>query len=256
MHIDWFVFFAQIVNLLILLFLLKKFLFGRIVAAMKAREARISSLFAEAEMARQEAERLAEEIKRKKQELDEQYSYYMEEMRREAEEYREKLHEKAREEVEFLKKRWIDALESQKVEFLLELRKLTGSHVYTVARRVLKDLADIDLEVRIVELLLKRLASLKGEKDIHLFQKDGDGKEIVIAFGREIPEPTKKKIEEKVRRCLPGEVEIIYEHSESILSGCEIRSNGHKIAWSVNDYLENLEERFFSLLQEEIQEWR
>jgi len=34
MHIDWFVFFAQIVNLFILMFLLKKFLFGKIIRAM------------------------------------------------------------------------------------------------------------------------------------------------------------------------------------------------------------------------------
>ena len=30
MHIDWFVFFAQIVNFLLLVYLLKKFLYGRI----------------------------------------------------------------------------------------------------------------------------------------------------------------------------------------------------------------------------------
>ena len=55
MHIDWFVFFAQIVNFLILLFLLKKFLYGRIINAMDAREAKIAAIFAEAEECRQKA---------------------------------------------------------------------------------------------------------------------------------------------------------------------------------------------------------
>ena len=49
MHIDWFVFLCQIVNFLILLWLLKKFLYGRIIAAMDAREAKIASTFEEAE---------------------------------------------------------------------------------------------------------------------------------------------------------------------------------------------------------------
>ena len=39
MHIDWFVLFAQIVNFLVLVFLLKHFLYGRILDAMDARQA-------------------------------------------------------------------------------------------------------------------------------------------------------------------------------------------------------------------------
>ncbi len=49
MHIDWFVFFCQIVNFLLLLFLLKKFLYGRIIGAMDAREAKITATFVDAE---------------------------------------------------------------------------------------------------------------------------------------------------------------------------------------------------------------
>ena len=44
MHIDWFVFFAQIVNFLLLVFLLKKFLYGRIVKAMDERERKVVEL--------------------------------------------------------------------------------------------------------------------------------------------------------------------------------------------------------------------
>ena len=43
MHIDWFVFAAQIVNFFILVALLKFFLYDRIVKAMDARQARIAS---------------------------------------------------------------------------------------------------------------------------------------------------------------------------------------------------------------------
>jgi len=34
MHIDWFVFLAQIFNFLLLIYLLKRFLYGRIIQAM------------------------------------------------------------------------------------------------------------------------------------------------------------------------------------------------------------------------------
>jgi len=52
MHIDWFVFFAQIVNFLLLVWLLKKFLYGRIINAIDTREAKIKATFEEAEKSR------------------------------------------------------------------------------------------------------------------------------------------------------------------------------------------------------------
>ena len=39
MHIDWFVLFCQIFNFLLLVYLLKRFLYGRIIKAMDDREA-------------------------------------------------------------------------------------------------------------------------------------------------------------------------------------------------------------------------
>ena len=62
MHIDWFVFFAQIVNFLILVWLLKKFLYSRIIKAIDDREAKITATFEEAEKSRGEAQHAAEQI--------------------------------------------------------------------------------------------------------------------------------------------------------------------------------------------------
>ena len=49
MHIDWFVLFCQIFNFLLLVYLLKRVLYGRIIKAMDDREAKIVARFAEAE---------------------------------------------------------------------------------------------------------------------------------------------------------------------------------------------------------------
>ena len=69
MHIDWFVFAAQIVNFLILFWLLKKFLYGRILGAIDAREAKIAATFSEAEKAREEARESAAECKARLEEM-------------------------------------------------------------------------------------------------------------------------------------------------------------------------------------------
>lgn len=254
MHIDWFVFFAQIVNLLILMFLLKKFLFGRIIGAMDAREAKIGAVITEAEQSRQEAQAAAEVQKNRLREFETGYEQMLNKSRQDAEVYQEKLLEKAREEVEFLKTRWMEALRSERANFLQELRRLAGQQIYAVSRRVLKDLAGLDLEERIVEVLMERIEALDAAERKKFQGPSGNGGGVTISCAFEIPPATKERLNEVIRSYFSGDMEIAYERSDDVLSGCELRSNGHKIAWSVKDYLDSLEERFYTALYEETHE--
>jgi F-type H+-transporting ATPase subunit b len=256
MHIDWFVFFSQIVNLLILMFLLKKFLFGRIIGAMDAREAKIGAVFTEAEKSRQEAQAAAESHKTKLRELEAGYEQMLNKTRQDAEAYHEELLVKAREEVDFLKARWMEALRSERANFLQELRRLAGHQIYAVSRRVLKDLAGLDLEERIVEILMERIEAL-DEQERKKFQGPAEnGGSVIISCAFEIPAATQARLNDVLHRFFSDDVTIAYERSDDVLSGCELRSDGHKIAWSAKDYLDSLEERFYSALYEESQEWK
>jgi F-type H+-transporting ATPase subunit b len=256
MHIDWFVFFSQIVNFLILMFLLKKFLFGRIIKAMDTREAKIGTVFMEAEQSRQEAQTALDSHTKRLRDLDTGYEQMLEKSRRDAEAYQEQLLEKAREEVDFLKARWMEALRSERANFLQELRRLAGQQVYAVSRRMMKDLAGLDLEERIVEVLMERIEAL-DEQERQKFQGTAEGgSRVVISCAFEIPPATQARLNDVLRRYFPNIAEIAYEHSDDVLSGCELRSDGHKIAWSVKDYLDSLEERFYSALYEETREWK
>ena len=255
MHIDWFVFFSQIVNFLILMFLLKKFLFGRIIGAMDAREAKIGAVFMEAEQSRQEAEAAAESHTKRLRDIEEGYEQMLNKSRQDAEAYHGQLLEKAREEVDFLKARWMEALRSERANFLQELRRLAGNQVYAVSRRVLKDLAGLDLEERIVEVLMERIEAM-DEQERKKFQGPIENGVIVISCAFEIPPAMQARLDDVLRRFFPGISGSVYERSDDVLSGCELRSNGHKIAWSVKDYLDSLEERFYSALYGEAQDWK
>ena len=254
MHIDWFVFFSQIVNLMLLLFLLKKFLYGRIIRAMDAREAKIGAQFAEAEEARRESRASAEAHAQKLRELEERSASMMENARQEAEKFREQLQEKAREETEFLKVRWTEAIKSERENFLQELRHLAGRQIYSVTRRVLKDLAALDLEERIVEILVEKVAAMDDGEKQKFREPLENGGTVAVASAFSIPPAYQAKLDEALHRYISVNALVIYERSDDILSGCELRSDGHKIAWSMKDYLETLEESFFSALYEEAQD--
>lgn len=253
MHIDWFVFFSQVVNLMILMLLLKKFLFGRIIKAMDAREAKIAARFAEAEHSQAEAEKATMACEERLRDLEGRYDEMLNKARQDAEAYRERLLEKAKEEVEFLKTRWIEALRSEQNNFLQELRQLAGNQIYNVTRRVLKDLADLDLEEQIVSVLMERLDEL-DEEERRRFSSSGHDGGITVSCAFDISTVMRAKLEQAIRQYAAGEVDIAYERSEDVLSGCELRANGHKLAWSVKDYIDGIEERFYAALYEEARE--
>ena len=56
MLIDWFTVLAQIINFLVLVYLLKRFLYGRIIRAMDERERKIALRLEEAQGRKEEAE--------------------------------------------------------------------------------------------------------------------------------------------------------------------------------------------------------
>jgi F-type H+-transporting ATPase subunit b len=253
MHIDWFVFFAQIVNFLILFWLLKNFLYARIIGAIDAREARISATFSEAERSRVEARDSAEICRKQLQELECASDQMMNKAREDAGAYRKELMERAREEVDQIQNRWIETLRAERENFFNELRRLTGAQVYAVTRRVLKDLADMDLEERILQIMTQRLETLDGderEKIRSLMRVTG---KITVLSAFDIRADLRGRLDQTLDQNIGPGIDVAYEKSNDVMSGCEFRINGYKIAWSMKDYLETLEENFSHLLYEESQ---
>jgi len=254
MHIDWFVFFAQIVNFLILMALLKKFLYGRIIGAMDAREARISATYAEAEKAREEASRSVLMCEKQLKDIQSASDEMINKARAEVDAYRRELMDKAREEVDEIQNRWTETLRSERENFFQELRRLTGTQVYAITRRVLKDLADMDLEQRIVQILTERIETMDREERNRIRTLMTAGEKITIQSAFDIPPEAQEKLNGTIQRNIGSGINVAYEKSDDVMSGYELRINGYKIAWSMKDYLDTLEEKFYHVLYEESQE--
>jgi len=252
MHIDWFVFFAQIVNFLILVYLLKRFLYGRIIKAMDNREARIVGRFEEAETLRKEAEKSAAFFEEKNRTLAEKQDELMNQMIQAAEHQRKEILEKARKDVDAIRERWQETITREKDSFLQDLRQRAGKQIYAIARRILTDMADADLEERIVAVFLKRIETMGETEGVALRESIAKGgKGMIIQSAFPISQPLRDKIQDALKRHTEGVPEIQYEVMAEIISGIELRAHGHKLAWSLSDYLETLEEGFAHALMEE-----
>ncbi|HDP24114.1 MAG TPA: hypothetical protein ENN34_01595 [Deltaproteobacteria bacterium] len=253
MHIDWFILFAQIVNFLILVFLLKHFLFGRIIQAMDRREEEIKSRWDESERMRHEAQQTAHECDLRSQSLSDQAQEMLNKARKAAEEEKELLISKARNEVDQAQHRWYQTLLMERKTFLESLRRRSGLYVYETVRKVLTDLADSELEDRIVQSFLNRISSLDDDtlRPFHQTRK-AKGVTIVIRSAFTLSPEHKDRIGKTVQEHMKVSFPIRYEVSPQIISGIELMLGGHKLSWSIDDYLEDLEEKFSQTLKEEL----
>jgi len=252
MHIDWFVFLAQIFNFLLLMYLLKRFLFGRIIQAMDDREAKIAARFNEADELKLKARQEAELYEKRNQDLNEKKEQMLNEATTAAEVKRKELMEKVREDVGQMKARWQDMLIREQDAFFYDLRQRAAKQLYATARKALSDLADADLEDRIIDEFIRRVQNLDEEKSVQLRKAiSGGGNRVTMQSAFAIGPDRQKQIEEALKKQITSGFTVRYLHEPDIVSGIEMRVNGHKIAWSLNEYLENLVENLTETLQKE-----
>ena len=246
-EIDFFTLGAQIINFLVLVLLLRHFLYRRVVKAMDEREARIDSRLKEAQERKKEAEQEAESYRKKNQELLDRDEELLAKAREEADIWRKKLEENARIEVEENKARWYEAVERQKEAFLIDLRRRAGEQTYIIVRRVLKDLANDDLERQIINTFIKLLANLEDDEKEAIKAFDQG---IIIRSAFEIPEIMRRMVEETVRDQIGNDSSIRFETAPDLICGIELHARDRQITWSLASYLDALEEDISRALEQ------
>lgn len=152
MQIDWFTVVAQIINFVVLVLLLRRFLYGPIIRAMDAREAKIRERLDEAARVRAEAEEAREHYRRQLREVEERREEMMAQVEQDVRQRRQELIVEAREGVETLHRRWLHGLQREREAFAHELRQRLAEQAIMVARQALRELAGEELEERMVEV--------------------------------------------------------------------------------------------------------
>ena len=250
MLIDWFTVIAQIINFLVLVVLLKRFLFDKITKAMDEREKRIASTLKDADNTREIAEEEVERYRRMNQELEDNRNRILAEVKDEALSIRQRLIDDARSEVEDVKTAWCESVEREKNSFLVELRGLIGKETVSVVRSALSDLANVELEQRIVDVFAEQFSNMSEEKILeirNIFQTTT--REIKVDTAFDLSDQQKKAIEGLLQSHIAKDLPVGFERSENNVCGIELRFQGYRIGWSIESYLKGFEKAISRALE-------
>lgn len=250
MEIDWFTFGAQVLNFLILVVLLRRFLYEPVTEAIDRREERIRRRQEQAERQLGEAEREAESYRAKKSDLEATREEKLREAEREAEHLLEELEEEAREEAAESRDRWRHAVERQRESLLQELQERVADHALATTRSLLHQLAGRDLEGEAVRTFARRLAELDAEEAAEFVEsvRRSDG-EVKVYTRFELDSDAREALGEAVRGRLGPGLDLDFETSDGIVLGVELRAGDRKIAWSAGDRLDLAEREVAELLE-------
>ncbi|WP_404309519.1 F0F1 ATP synthase subunit delta [Neorhodopirellula lusitana] len=242
MLIDWFTVTAQAVNFLILVWLLKRFLYKPILDAIDARESRIAAELADADAKRVEASREREEFQQKNQTFDDQRQSMLTQATDEAAAERKRLLDEARKDADALNAKRRDELEAEQESLKDDISRRTQQEVFSLTRKTLQDLAAVSLEERMCDVFTQRLRRLDGvvKQDlVTSLQTAMHSPRVRSAF--ELPFEQRTQIQRALNEMMSADTQIQYETVPELVSGIELLVDGKKIAWSVNEYLDSVE---------------
>lgn len=255
MLVDWFTVIAQVINFLILMVLLRRFLYRPILRAMGEREARIAATLEAAEATRAEATRKAERYREQNSELQERREEMLLEAREEAEAWRRTLIAEARDEIRELRARWYAGLQQEKEAFFQDLRQRTGRQIYAIARRALADLANTDLEQQAINVFIERLDALdEHRREAVVAAIRSAGGEVIVSSAFDVPPESRRRIRDVLQDQMAEGLKVRFETRADLICGVELRAQGYKIGWSLENYLESLEESLVEALAKEAEE--
>ena len=236
MLIDWFTVLAQIVNFLILIWLLNRFLFKPIRGAMAKREQIMADALKRARQAEQEAQVRAEALEREKNALADARESLMAEARQEVERWQETAMEKAKKEVESLRKAWMSSMSRDRQAFLDRLKRRLVHQVVQIGEKTLRDLSNQDLNRQVLRVFLEKVADSK-----EALNQRAVGRELVVQSGIPLDDADNQMLQKHFKAWFPKAAPVLLEVHPELGLGIQLVVGDRMAAWHLADYLKDLE---------------
>ncbi|AMV73778.1 ATP synthase subunit B [Desulfuromonas carbonis] len=249
MLIDWFTVGAQVLNFLLLVWLLKRFLYQPILHALDAREKRIAAELANADRQQAEARREREEYQQKIEEFAQQRTALLNQEIAAAKVEGRRLLDAARQAADDLSAKRLEALRSELHSVQQDLQRRVQREVFAIARKALGELAATSLEERLAGVLLARLRELDDEARSAFSTALGNASSaMLIRSAFDLPTAQRAALQTALNETFAAAIEVRFETAPELISGIELSVNGQKVAWSIAEYLTFLEKEVEKLI--------
>lgn len=250
MLIDWFTVGAQTLNFLVLVWLLKRFLYKPVLDAIDTREQGIVREIVDAQARKAEATAEQLQYQQKNRSFESDRAAMLKLVTNDAATEREGLLNAARQAADALRVKSREALASEHLTLSKEISRRTCAEVMAIVRKALTDLAGAALDERIGVVFMARLSALSGVARAQLVTAlQGSANPVLVRSAFVLPATQRDAIQATLDAIGGSAVPVRFETAEELIGGIELSADGRKFAWSIADYLGGLEKSIAVLLE-------
>jgi len=239
MLIDWVTVLAQIVNFLLLVFFLNRFLFQPIFRMVDKRDSVIRKTLEDASTEKNEAKNEKEKFIKENEVLQQKKDELLAIGRTQAKEEEERLIHAARDEYENLRSAFQNSLQTEKEAVFSKKKTVIEETVFSLIQKVLQDLANKNLEEQVIEVFLQKVRETSGEEMKPFFlEVQNQSAPVLIKSGFELSPPGRDTLEKEIREVFGEKINLSFEKDTKLICGIKLVTTGHKIEWTLSHYFE------------------
>jgi F-type H+-transporting ATPase subunit b len=250
MLIDWFTVGAQALNFLVLVWLLKHFLYKPILEAIDSREKGIAAKLADADTKKNDAQKEHDDFAGKNKSFDEQRAALLTKAATDAKVEHDRLISEAQKDADNLRATRATALKNDQLQLSKQIARTVADEVFAIARKALADLATATLEERVGAVFTRRLRDMdQTSKETLGAALKGSQEPAVVKSAFDMPAADQATIQNALNETFSADVRVRFEKAPDVICGIELMANGQKVGWNIADYLASLDRKVGALLE-------
>lgn len=243
MELNWSTFLLEIINFLVLVWILKRFLYKPVLDVIARRRAGIEERLAKAQHLHNEADKLKAEYDNRLVDWEHERQQAKDNLSQELSEERvrqlEQLHTTLKQEQNKAK---VSQLQQQaKTARAVEYQALQQSAQF--ATRLLNQASGPELEARLIDLLLENLTNLSQDQITTLSTQWGKQAEtIMVASAYPLPESQRINMEMAFKKLIGSAIPVKYKQDSELLAGLNVTIGAWVLQANIRDELKGFTE--------------
>lgn len=240
MGINWVTFFAQIVNLFVLVWLLKKFLYRPILDAVEKRQAEIRHKINKAAEEQALAEQAHQDLIKQQTLFNSQKAKKFDEATQEIDTYRQTQVEEIKNQTARMRQKMQADLDRETKQIQLQIRDMMADNFVALSKKIMADLSGETPFEQSLNLFKKQIKAL-SKTDIKKVKLSYEKQNIIYITSSD---DLTKKLRESLAAFLsetfdwPLPLKMRFEKDDSLVLGFEMVIGDISVEWNLKNYLD------------------
>ena len=243
MELSWSTFLLEIINFLVLVWILKRFLYKPVLDVIARRRAGIEKSLADAKMLNDDAEALQTRYRGRLADWEQERQQAREQLARELEEQRAQRLAALQSELEQEREKTRVAEARRQADAMYKAEETALIQASRFASRVLGQVAGPELEAKLLELVIDELPQLSAERIAALHSSWGQTSEaIVVASAFPLSDSQRQKLHKALIATTGSDLPLHFEQNAELLAGVRITIGAWVLGANLKDELRSFAE--------------